>query len=94
MMNEIDAALLRLSQDQVPSRLAATEALVLDRITGGSPRSHDASRPFRIAAVAAALMIGILGGLMPGESATAKPSLSPLGGAADLAPSTLLTEGW
>lgn len=93
-MIEIDRALQRLSEDTVPTRLAATEASILEKIANPNFAAHDLPRPFRMAAVTAALAMGIAGGLLPSESAKAEQSLPLIGAAAELAPSTLLTGGW
>src|SRR3546814_15959131 len=90
-MIEIDRALQRLSEDAVSTRLAATEASILEKISSPNFGAHDLPRPFRLAAVTAALAMGIAGGLVPSESATAEQSLPLIGAAAALAPSTLLT---
>lgn len=92
-MDDIDTALLRLSEDRVPSRLATIEALVFERISNDA-RSRDVSRPFRMAAITVALVMGIAGGLIPDNSPRAQQSLTPIGGAIDLAPSTLLASDW
>lgn len=93
-MNDIDTALSWLANDRVPRRLALTEASVLAQVSGHSFARREASNRLGIAAAAAALIMGIAGGLMPGEPARAQESLSPIGGAAELAPSSLLTANW
>lgn len=90
-MEDIDSALRRLSGDRVPSRLAQIDAQVLERVAGHRFGTHHDIGQFRVMAVAAALFMGIAGGMLPEEPAGPKPSLSPLSGATDLAPSTLLT---
>ena len=89
-MVDIDRALRRLAEDPVPSRLAATEGFALIEISGRAPASHDLPTPFRVAAVAAALAMGIAGGLVPSESAKAEQTVTLIGAAAELAPSSLL----
>ncbi len=90
MMNDLEAALRRLSQDEAPVRLAATEAEVLQRVAGYSFHAREPGS-FRVIAVAGALLMGIAGGLMQPEQSGASRSLSRLSGATDLAPSTVLT---
>lgn len=93
-MDDIDFALSRAASAPVPTRLAATEALVLSRVSGHSFATRELPVGFRVAAMASALIMGVAGGLVPAEPAAAEHSLSPIGGAAELAPSTLLTGGW
>jgi hypothetical protein len=93
-MDEIDIVLRRAASAPVPTRLAATEALVLSRVSGHSFATRELPIGFRATAMAAALVMGVAGGLMPAEPAAAEQSLSPIGGAAEFAPSTLLTGGW
>ena len=88
-MVDIDRALRRLAEDPVPSRLAATEALVLGKISGPTS-THDVPVPFRVAAVTAALAMGIAGGLLPSQSAKAEQTVTLIGAAGELAPSSLL----
>lgn len=94
-MDDIDSGLARLARDPVPARLMASEASVLQRISGHSFAAQgDVSTRLRIMVVGAALVMGVAGGLVPAEPVAAEHSLSPIGGAAELAPSTLLTGGW
>lgn len=93
-MDDIDIALREAASAPVPTRLAATEALVLSRVSGHSFATRELPIGFRVTAMAAALVMGVAVGLMPAEPAAAEQSLSPIGGAAELAPSTLLTGGW
>src|SRR3546814_12079680 len=88
-MIEIDRALQRLSEDAVSTRLAATEASILEKISSPNFGAHDLPRPFRLAAVTAALAMGIAGGLVPSESAKAEQYLPLIGAAAALAPSKI-----
>ena len=92
-MAEIDSELSRLVHDRVPASLAGIDSAVLQAVSG-----HDFSRPqlsdrHSIAAIAFALLIGVGGGLAGNGSHHARPAVAPIGAAAELAPSTLLTEG-
>lgn len=95
MMDDIDTALAKLARDPVPARLLANEISVLQRISGHSFAAHgDVTTRLRIVVVGAALIMGVAGGLLPAKPVPAQHSLSPIGGAAELAPSALLTDGW
>ena len=90
-MDDIDEALAWLATDRVPARLAATETVILARVSGHCFGTSEIPGAWRTAGVAAALIMGIAGGLLPNESARATHSLSPLDGSSALAPSALLT---
>lgn len=92
-MKDIDTALRRLAEEETPSQLSLVDAAVLERIEGYSFGPRDVSIPFRVAAVAAALVMGVAAGLIPGQSADAKDTFVEISGAAKLAPSTLLVGG-
>ena len=92
-MVDIDTALRRLAKDPAPSRLAATEASILVQIAGQTPAPHDVPAPFRMAAIAVAVVMGVAAGLAPSESASTQHAVTLIGGAAELAPSTLLMGG-
>lgn len=92
-MNDIDTALRRLAEAETPPRLLLVDAAVFRRIDGRSPGVRDAYGPVRVAVVAAALVMGITAGLLPGQSADAKDAYVEISGAAKLAPSTLLVGG-
>lgn len=89
-MNEIDTALRRLAQAPPPAHLARMEAVVFERIDGYSFVRRKITTSFRVGAVALALIMGIVGGLIPRQPADATDSLVPISDAAKLAPSTLL----
>ena len=90
MTNDLEAALRRLSQDEAPVRLAATEAEILRRVAGYSFHAREPGG-FRVIAVVGALLMGVAGGLVqPEQSGASRSSLSRLSGATDLAPSTVL----
>lgn len=89
-MIDIDTALRRLAEEEAPFRLSLMEAAVLERIQGCSIGARDVPTPFRAVAVAAALVMGIAAGLIPGQSAAAEYTFAEISGAAELAPSTLL----
>lgn len=90
MSDDINRALARLAVQPVPTALAQTEANVLDRIAAFGPRLRDLPVSVWVGAATAALVLGILGGLVPttGE----EPPLFPLAPESRLAPSTLLAE--
>ncbi len=92
-MKDIDTALRRLAEEGTPSRLSLIDAAVLQRIDGYNFGAREVSIPFRVAAVAAALVMGIAAGLIPGQNADAKDTFVEISGAAKLAPSTLLVGG-
>ena len=90
MRDEIDTALHRLGRDEVPARLTAIDSAVLARVA-----SHRFAQPgefaaLRVAAIGGALMMGVAGGMIPAGGADAQPSLTPIAGASDLAPASLL----
>ena len=91
MSDDIDRALERLSRQPVPGELARAEVNVLGRIAALGPRLRDLPSGFYLAAVAAALAIGIAGGLFPREPASDR-SLYPLTPESRLAPSSLLSK--
>lgn len=90
MNDEISRALARLSEQPVPGALAQTELTVLERIAAFGPRLRDLPTSFWIAATGLALLMGILGGMLPAVREEAP--LFPLAPASRLAPSTLLAE--
>lgn len=90
MTDEIDTTLQRLARDDVPAGLTRIESAVFMEVA-----SHRFPQPgeftaLRVAAVGGALLMGVAGGLMPTGSADAQPSLTPIAGASDLAPASLL----
>lgn len=90
MRDEIDTALERLAQDDVPARLSTIESAVLAGVASHRfPRSGEFTA-LRVAVVGGALMMGVAGGLMPTDTAEAQLSLTPIAGASDLAPASLL----
>lgn len=93
-MKDIDTALRRLSEQEAPSRLSLIDAAILERVQGYSLGARNLPGPFRAAAIAAALVMGIGAGLVPDHTTEAKDSLVEISGAARLAPSTLLVGGW
>lgn len=92
MSDDIDKALARLARQPVPGGLAQTEVNVLGRIATLGPRLRDLPFGFYLAAVAAALALGIAGGLFLRENPASDASLYPLAPASRLAPSSLLNE--
>lgn len=93
-MDDLDGALARLASDRVPDRLSSIDGLVLRRVAGHSFACDDHPIGFRVAAVAAALFMGVAAGMLPAERASGEGALAPFGGAAELAPSSLLTTRW
>lgn len=90
MSDDIDRALERLSRQPVPGALAQAETDVLGRIAALGPRLRELPSGFYLAAVTAALAIGIAGGLSPRETSPGDASLYLLSPASRLAPSSLL----
>lgn len=90
-MDDIDIELRRLAEDRVPNSLGAIDGQVLQRVSAYGFATRDIPTRFRVAAVAFALLMGVAGGLIPGEAADAEPSVTAISGAIELAPSTLLT---
>ncbi len=86
-MDELDITLIRLARAPVAAGLDGMEAKVFARI-GARPRV-DAGIGLGAMTTAAALVMGVVAGVSAHKDYTAV-SLSPLGGAAPLAPSTLL----
>ncbi len=89
-MDDIDDVLKRAANAAVPARVASVDARVFSRISGYSFAAGEFPIGLRIAALAVALFMGVAGGMMPSEPAALEQSLSPISGAAQFAPSTLL----
>ena len=90
MQKNIDTALERLARDDVPARLSDIEGAVLDGVAGHRfPQRGELTR-VRVMAISGALLMGLAGGLMPTDDVEAQPSLTPIAGASDLAPASLL----
>jgi hypothetical protein len=87
-MADIDSALRRLSKETAPPGLSLIEDRVMARVEGHS-FAKDSMR-LRAGAVAFALVMGVVGGMLPDNAAKARPAPSGLSEAVDLAPSTLL----
>ena len=90
MSDEIDAALQRLARDDVPARLSTVESAVLAGVASHRFQQPGELTALRVAAIGGALMMGVAGGLVPTGTADAQPSLTPIAGASDLAPASLL----
>lgn len=90
MSDDISRALARLSEQPVPGALAQTELTVLERIAAFGPRLRELPTSFWLAAIGLALLMGIVGGILPG--AREEAPLYPLAPASRLAPSSLLSE--
>lgn len=86
-MSDFDILLRRLGEEPVPEALGAAEGAVFQRVRGFSFDREPFG--FRVAAVGAALLMGVAGGMLP-EAGAARERIAPLGEAAELAPSTLL----
>lgn len=85
-----DAAFERLARAPVPAGLGSLEQAVLAQVAGERPVRQRDMFGFSVTAAAAALAMGIGGGLLPQGGDPAHASLTPLTGAAELAPSSLL----
>ena len=91
MMDELQGELERLARDVPPARLALVEQAVLAQVAG---HQFGSSEPrFRVGLLAggAALVMGVLGGVLPADKGSAEP-LTPLVEVSRLAPSSLLME--
>lgn len=88
--DDINSALARLAEEPVPGALARTETTVLARIGAFGPRLRDLPPRFWLVAAMLALLIGVLGGLIPNRPE--KAPLFPLSPESGLAPSSLLAE--
>lgn len=89
---EIDSELRRLAEDEPPASLAMIEQNVLDMVSNhrfASPRM-----PFRagVAAGAAALLMGFVGGVLPVRPDPSADNFADLLETSRLAPSSLLVE--
>lgn len=89
MTDDMDSYLRRLADAPLPTRLAAIEAVVLDRIA--REPSNSSGRRFVAGAAFLALMIGFAGGLLPRQNSEQAETLLPLGSMGQLAPSSLLS---
>lgn len=85
-MDDLDALLRQLAHAPAPAGLAQMEARVLARLNARTVAR--AGRGLTIGTVAAALVMGIAGGV-PASATSASP-LAPLGPSSPLAPSSLL----
>jgi len=88
-MYDIDSALRRLAEAPPPAHLAQVDAAVFQRIEGHRFGPNNVVTTYRAGVVTLALVMGIAGGLVPGES-DSRDALVPISAAAKLAPSTLL----
>ncbi len=88
-MRDLDRLLDRLAADSAPPDLAASEAAVLRRVEGYGFGSTEPGA-LRIGMVAAALLMGVIGGALPETDARMAQALAPLAGELAYAPSTLL----
>ncbi len=86
-MDDLDRALARLADAPAPAALNGIEARVLARI-GTRPVVRQTGLGLGVVTVAA-LAMGMIGAELP-ASASPAVSLTPLGGASPLAPSSLL----
>jgi hypothetical protein len=86
-MSDLDRIIGRLREAPVPARLATLDSAVIDALAS-QPAPGSATRPIGMAAIAA-LAVGLLSSV-PSGKVEAAPAPLPLGGAALLAPSSLL----
>lgn len=91
MTQDIDTNLMRLACEPAPARLASIEDAAFRQIARSSLTIRELPTRVGVATATAALLMGVAIGMIPTEPADSERSLSPIGGAADLAPSTLLT---
>lgn len=90
MRYTIDTALERLARDDVPARLRTIDSAVLERVADHRfPRPGELTK-LRVLAIGGALLMGVAGGLMPTDTVEAQPALTPIAGASDFAPASLL----
>ena len=89
-MIDLDDGLRRLAETPVPSGIASLDDSVMERVAGHSFGDRTNSGVLGVALVAGALVMGIGVGTLPPREARAGPAVGPLGGAPELAPSTLL----
>lgn len=92
MNEELDGKLRRLSIDSTPERLALLEQNVLEAVAGH--RFSSSETLFRAGSVAGcvALVMGVLGGVLPATPDQTFDPLTPLLETSHLAPSSLLVE--
>lgn len=90
--DDFDAAFERLGRAPAPAGLASLEQSVLARIARERPARQPDMFGYSLTAAAAALVMGVASGLLPQGEEPAHDSLTPLSGAAELAPSTLLVD--
>lgn len=92
MSDEISRALERLASEPVPSALERTEVIVMGRLAAYPAATSQSLGRFGAVSIGAALLMGVAGGIVPGERAPRHETISPLVTTAALAPSTLLNE--
>ena len=90
-MIDLDDGLRRLAEIPAPAELAVIDADVLEKVGGHRFGPRRNSGVLGVALVAGALVMGIGAGTVPSRDASAR-SVGPLGGAPELAPSTLLAD--
>lgn len=86
-MSDLDKALLRLGQVPLPAGLARIDEGVFARIAVAG--AYRARHGLGMAAITAALLMGIFSAVMPQRDAAANP-LAPLGLLSPLSPAVLL----
>ncbi len=91
MMYDIDGELERLARDVPAARLALVEQTVLAGVSGHQFSSSESRFRVGLLAGGAALVMGVLGGVLPAEKGSAEP-FTPLVEVSRFAPSSLLVE--
>ena len=91
MTHGINDDLERLARDVPPARLALIGQTVLARVSGHQFSSSESRFRVGFLAGATALIMGVVGGVLPAEKGSAEP-ITPLIEVSRLAPSSLLVE--
>lgn len=90
MSYDLERALRLLGEYEVPASLHGMEPAVMKGIAAAAADRGNALGRAPVLAAVGALVMGIAGGVASGGEAEARPSISPLDGAVELAPSTRL----
>ena len=87
-MDELDTILMRLSRASVPAALATIDKDVLARVALGT--ASRVRRNVATVTISAALIMGIVGAVLPSRPAGIAASFAPLGPMPPLSPAALL----